>query len=194
LRTGGGAGWDGMELASNDLEGNASNSKVETNEIEQGNALVKTAAFVAGLASCASGIVQLIHLQLLFSDVTFYLLAVYQVFFALTTMLFEAKPEWVVKTQDTVKLPVSSYQDTLMRNAAFLTYSGGRGLFYVFSGSLWLGFPNAKGLTLTFLSGLALSLVGLCYILMHFGIMPHHIVTKVQAVGQGSYDHITGRT
>merc|ERR1719356_2131737 len=101
--------------------------------------------------------------------------------------------------QDTIKfLPVSSYQDTLMKNAAFLTYVGGRGMFYVFLGSLWFGFPNPSfsllGLGLPVLTGLALFLVGLVHIMMHFGIMPHHVVAKVQQVGQGSYDHITGRS
>mmetsp|Transcript_99183 Transcript_99183/g.258576 ORF Transcript_99183/g.258576 Transcript_99183/m.258576 type:complete len:183 (+) Transcript_99183:59-607(+) len=182
-----------MDPASNDLETNS--HKVYTNEIEQGNALVKTAAFLVGLASCISGIVQLIDLGFLLTNFTFYLLSVYQVFFAITTMLFEAKPDWVVKIQDTIKLPVSSYQDTLMNNAAFLTTTGGRGLFYVFLGSLWFGFPEGTHASfLTFLTGLALLVVGIVHIAMHFGIMPHHVVAKVQATAQGSYDHLAGRS
>jgi hypothetical protein len=174
-------------------ETNETNAPKESNEIEQGNALIQLLSFAAGVASCLLAVFSVIHLGEVLSNLINYMIAVYQLIFALTTLLFEAKPEWLQKFEDTVKLPVSSYQDTLIRNAHFLTYAGGRGMFYLFQGSLWLGLHPESTHLFALVTGLGQAVVGLVHIMMHFGIMPAHVVAKVQDVGQRSYDHLAGK-
>merc|ERR1711920_663865 len=103
-----------------------------------------------------------------------YAIAQYQLLFALTTMLFEAKPEWIAKGPS-----LSSYQDMLITYCNFITLALGRGLFYIFQGSLWLALMPTL-ISLDFFVGLALTFVGAMHVAMHFGVMPQHIAAKAR--------------
>lgn len=132
-------------------------------QIQQGPAGVRLLSFAGGLASSANAVMSLINpLGLVFGPVT-YVLATYQLIFSLTTILFEAKPEWIQQVSG-----LSSYQDMLIDKAKFLSQTDGRGLFYIFQGTLWLCFAS---LTEVFdlVSGLWMVFVGALNLLIHFG-------------------------
>jgi len=140
--------------------------------IEQGPIWMRLIAFGAGVASIAS---QFIHIFGFREGFVSFILHGYLLLFALTTMLFEAKPEWVSKVNG-----ASGYLDLLIKHCGFLCHAAGRGLFYIFQSTLWmLFFEDGDPLRLLVLSvSLCLAFVGFLCILMHFGIMPHHIVDK----------------
>jgi len=110
-------------------------------QIEQGPAGVRLLAFIGGCASCVNSGLDIINpLGALLSTVS-YLISAYQVVFSLTTMIFEAKPEWIQKVPS-----LDKYQDLLIEKCKFMTESLGRGLFYVFQGTLWLSLGSFKKL------------------------------------------------
>jgi len=147
--------------------------------VEQGPGFLRLVAFLTAMASFV-----LITLVMLnpgeLINLPGYILKVYIAAFALTTMLFEAKQEWISSLG-----PLSNYQDLLIRHCEFLTLMGGRGLFYVFQGTLWLSF--ADSLAEIFEIGIALSLigVGVLHLAAHYGVMPKEVVQKVAAKTQG---------
>merc|ERR1712187_698824 len=147
----------------------------ETNSVQQGSPCVRLLAFAVSLLSCALSFLHLFNMGTFFSNIVLYLVAIYQVIFSLTTMLFEAKPQWVQAFEEKTTLPISRYQDLLIDNAKFLSTAGGRGLFYFFQGTLWLAL--AMHSFLNSLCGGLFCIVGVVHILMHFGIMPEHIAT-----------------
>jgi hypothetical protein len=104
----------------------------------------------------------------------------YQFVFALTTMLFEAKPEWIVATQKNCPaLQVDTYQEMLLENAKFLSLNGGRGIFYIFQGTLWLAFASLTDI-FALAIGLFLVFFGIIHILMYKGVMPQEVAAKMR--------------
>jgi len=148
--------------------------------IEQGPSGVRVLAFFASVASAANAILSLINIFSALTHVIMYMVSIYQLLFALTTVLFEAKPEWIVKAQEITTLPISKYQDMLLENAKFLSLVGGRGLFYIFQGTLWLAMASFTDL-LNLASGLFLIFIGVIHVLMYFGIAPKHVSDKLRA-------------
>mmetsp|Transcript_112808 Transcript_112808/g.319548 ORF Transcript_112808/g.319548 Transcript_112808/m.319548 type:complete len:177 (+) Transcript_112808:99-629(+) len=151
---------------------------METNDVEQGSAIVRLFAFGVSVFSCVLALWHLVNITTLFSNLILYLIAIYQVVFSLSTVMFESKPEWIQTFEERTKIPVSRYQDLLIDNAKFLALAGGRGLFYFFQGTLWLAFGLNEFPNL--LCGGLFCLVGAIHVLMHFGIMPEHVATKVR--------------
>merc|ERR1719210_3238365 len=150
---------------------------METNAVEQGSPLVRLLAFGVSVFSCVLSIFHLVNITTFFSNLVLYLVSIYQVIFSLTTILFEAKPEWIQKAEEKTRAPISKYQDLLIDNAKFLTLNGGRGMFYFFQGTLWCAFTPHD--FLNSLCGGLFCLMGLIHVLMHFGILQEHIATKV---------------
>lgn len=132
-------------------------------QIQQGPAGVRFLSFIGGLASAVNAVLAMINpLGLVFGTVM-YVLSGYQLLFSLTTILFEAQPEWIAKIPG-----LNSYQDMLMDKAKFLTETLGRGLFYVFQGTLWLCFASLKEWD-NLCTGLWMIFVGTLNILIHYG-------------------------
>mmetsp|Transcript_2442 Transcript_2442/g.5192 ORF Transcript_2442/g.5192 Transcript_2442/m.5192 type:complete len:275 (-) Transcript_2442:288-1112(-) len=145
--------------------------------IEQGPAGLRVLAFIAGSLSCANAFLQVLS-KLTGLDFLWCLIAVFQVVFSLTTMIFEADPDTVSKVDF-----VSSYQDMLIEYCKFLTVVTGRGLFYIFQGLLWLAQVQVTvGSLLNIFVGCFLIFVGFLNCLIHFGIMPEHIASKAQQI------------
>jgi hypothetical protein len=147
--------------------------------IEQGPAGVQWLSWLASLASivwagftawkCIIGI-----------NVLWAFMGVFQIMFAFTTCLFEAKPEWVQNFSS-----LDSYQAMLMEYAKFLCTCMGRGLFYVWQGILWLiqvNLSNPFNLAAYLNLGLGgfLFLIGLLHIAMHYDVMPQEVVVKAK--------------
>eukprot|EP00747_Dinoflagellata_sp_TGD_P167903 gnl/TRDRNA2_/TRDRNA2_193202_c0_seq1.p1 gnl/TRDRNA2_/TRDRNA2_193202_c0~~gnl/TRDRNA2_/TRDRNA2_193202_c0_seq1.p1 ORF type:complete len:261 (-),score=51.56 gnl/TRDRNA2_/TRDRNA2_193202_c0_seq1:111-893(-) len=145
--------------------------------IEQGPAGVRLLAFGSSTASCVVGVMHVIDFSKIFGHLFMWILSVYQIMFALTTMLFEAKPEWIQKVGF-----ANSYQEMLMQKAPFLSEVMGRGLFYIFQGTMWVGHFDF-GEFLSLLVGLALIAVGVLHVLMAYGVMPQQVAEKLRTKG-----------
>lgn len=150
--------------------------------IEQGPDGLRVIAFIGSIGSFVWATWTVINIfGVLQPD--HYLLSIYQAIFSATTMLFEAKPEWVMRVQF-----ISRYQDMLIEKANFLAEVLGRGMFYIFQGTLWLVITNAS-LTnfLQLCIGWYLFIVGVLHTFMYFGIMPQHVSKKIRRMaGRGT--------
>mmetsp|Transcript_104874 Transcript_104874/g.192234 ORF Transcript_104874/g.192234 Transcript_104874/m.192234 type:complete len:298 (-) Transcript_104874:63-956(-) len=172
--------------------------------IEQGHPLIRLAAFLGGTASIVLAILQTICFWDIFIAPLSWLLGIYQILFSGTTIIFEAKPEWIRR------LPhLDQYQNMLLNSAGFLAKSSGRGFFYTFQGTLWLGvgfsLPGLGPLDLMYgfitkVLGLFMLLLGLSHLLMHCGIFPQDYAPKLIQGGrrvstfmQGAMSGIRGR-
>lgn len=131
--------------------------------IQQGPAGVRFFSFIGGVGSAVVAVLAMINpLKLIFGPVI-YVLSGYQLLFSLTTIIFEMPPEWITKVPG-----VTAYQDMLMDKAKFLTETLGRGLFYVFQGTLWLCFASLQDWD-KLLCGLWMVFVGALNIMIHYG-------------------------
>lgn len=147
--------------------------------IEQGPAGVRVLAFVAAAASAADSFVSVFDVFTVVLQPVTYIVSSYQLLFALTSMLFEAPPDWIVAIEEKTNLPISKYQDLLMLNARFLSLAGGRGLFYIFQGTMWLAFASFTEL-LNLAVGVFLMFVGTIHLLLHFGFSHVEIAQKMR--------------
>lgn len=175
------------EVASRALDLVAGAGSRFMNELEQGPAGVRVLAAIGSLASVANAVFSVVNVVGAFTHVILYTISVYQLIFGLTTFLFELPPTWLETIQDKTRLPISSYQDMLMTNCKFLSQVCGRGLFYIFQGTLWLAFASMTEL-LDLAVGFYLIFMGVIHIAMYFGIVPQTVSEKMR---QG-YRQITG--
>lgn len=130
--------------------------------VEQGPTGIRVLAFGAGVLSCVNAVMYCLDVGHLLNFVV-WIVSGYQIVFSLTTMIFEAPPSIIEK------IPmITGYQDMLMDKAKFLSEVLGRGLFYIFLGSLWLAFASLSKL-LDLVTGSVLVFVGVLHLLMHFG-------------------------
>mmetsp|Transcript_69382 Transcript_69382/g.136151 ORF Transcript_69382/g.136151 Transcript_69382/m.136151 type:complete len:262 (-) Transcript_69382:105-890(-) len=156
-------------------------------QIEQGPTGVRLLAFLGSTASAVNAVLSLINIFRVFGHAILYMVSVYQFIFSVTTVLFEMKPEWVTSIEDKLHIPVSKYQDMLLDNAKFLSLVGGRGMFYIFQGTLWLAFASFSDFV-NLLIGLFLVFIGVVHVLMHFGVAPKDVATKMR----NGYMHVRG--
>lgn len=130
--------------------------------VEQGPTGVRILAFVAGLACCVNAVMFCASIGNIMAFPV-YVVSGYQIVFSVTTMIFESPPSVIEKIPG-----ITKYQDMLMEKAKFLSEVLGRGLFYLFQGSLWLAFSNIGKIT-DIAVGLFMIFVGILHIIMHFG-------------------------
>jgi len=131
--------------------------------IEQGPAGIRFLCFIGSCASVVNSILKLIHISHILATPVKYVLSIYQLLFAITTVLFEAPPEYIAKVPG-----LNGYQDMLLDKCKFLSETLGRGGFYIFQGTLWLCFASLSDI-LDLAVGLALVCCGILNLLMHFG-------------------------
>lgn len=116
-------------------------------------------------------------------------MSLFQIIFAFTTCLFEAKPEWVQGYS------LSGYYDMLIEYAKFLCTCIGRGLFYCFQGILWLIQVNlANPFDLMAYVNLALGgflfFMGILHVAMHYDVMPHEVVARAKELANQGYEKV----
>lgn len=161
--------------------------------IEQGPEGIRVLAFMGGFGSCVLATLGIAStISKIGVDTVMYshmILSGYMIIFAFTTMIFEAKPEWIQKAGHGIDV----YQNTLLDNCAFLSQVLGRGLFYAFQGSIWTTFWESN------LIGYCKLVLGVYYwigagfhVAMHFGVMPKDVVEKLRAVRTGGGDPSVG--
>jgi len=130
--------------------------------VEQGPTGVRVLAFAASVASCVNAVMFCLGVGNLLSVVA-YVVCAYQLIFAISSLIFEAPPSVMEKIPG-----ITKYQDMLIDKAKFVSEVLGRGLFYIFQGSLWLAFANITKI-LDLAVGGSLVFVGVLHIAMHFG-------------------------
>ncbi|CAE8600642.1 unnamed protein product [Polarella glacialis] len=140
--------------------------------IEQGPVFLRFLGFTTSLASFGCVIFELINPTNLVHPVM-YVLYAYIALFALSTTLFEAKKEWIESVG-----PLASYQEMLATHCQFISLMGGRGLFYIFQGTLWLTFADSLVEIVQIACAGALVFVGFLHLLAHCGIMPHEVMQR----------------
>lgn len=158
-------------------------------KIEQGPACIRFLSFCAGLASAGCVVFLVINPKNAIFHPVMYILYAYIGLFALTTMLFEAKAEWIEKVSF-----LDGYQNMLIKRCEFLTLMGGRGLFYCFQATLWLSFANSLEEIIEIAAACGLGVVGVLHFFAHFGIMPHEIKEKAIAAGKQALATVEERT
>lgn len=132
-------------------------------QIEQGPAGIRFLCFLGSLFSMANAILKLISSSRIMSEPVKYVLSIYQLLFSITTVLFEAPPDYIAKVPG-----LDQYQDLLLEKCKFLSETLGRGGFYIFQGTLWLCFASLTDI-LDLAAGVALVGCGGLNLLMHFG-------------------------
>mmetsp|Transcript_19736 Transcript_19736/g.56500 ORF Transcript_19736/g.56500 Transcript_19736/m.56500 type:complete len:197 (+) Transcript_19736:150-740(+) len=142
-------------------------------DIEQGPALLRFLAIFAALGSFGCAAWRLFNIFSAFVHPVMSILYIYIAFFALTTILFEAKHEWIEKVG-----VLDKYQNMLVERCNFLTVMGGRGLFYFFQATLWLTFANSFAEIIEIVAASALAFVGILHLFAHWEIMPSHLAKK----------------
>lgn len=131
--------------------------------IEQGPVGVRLLAFIAGILSCVNAVMYCLQFTNIASHLVLYVISIYQIIFAVTTMIFEA-PGSVIEN-----IPgITTYRDMLMQKCEGLAEVSGRGLFYIFQGTLWLGLGTSFEL-LDVITGCYVSFIGVLHLIMHFG-------------------------
>merc|ERR1719424_2164096 len=144
-------------------------------KLEQGNVGVRVLAFFISLASIANAVQTVINPVSLLGPIT-YVISVYQLIFATSSALFELPPEYLEK----VKF-LEEYQHMIAQKCAFMSDVQGRGMFYIFQGTLWFGFASMDILDLAVAA--LLVFIGIVHVAMHYGVGPSTIAAKMREGG-----------
>lgn len=132
-------------------------------QIEQGPAGVRFLALLGGVGSCVLACMSLIDISKAVFGAHMYIFAIYQFVFSLTTIMFEANPEWIEKVPG-----LNKYQEMLCEHAKFLSQEAGRGAFYIYQGTCWLLLASLQNLG-PLIMGLYMIFVGVLNMLLAFG-------------------------
>lgn len=156
------------------------------NQIEQGPSGVRFLAFCGSAASAGYAIyclIGLINPLTWIGGVVKYVICFYQLVFATTGAIFEMPPEYAAKIPG-----INKYQDMLMVKASFLTDVAGRGLFYIFVGTLWLSLAGFSIIDIGL--GCYMVFMGFLHIAMHYGELAT-VATKIRTLSTAAHARIT---
>jgi hypothetical protein len=142
-------------------------------QVEQGNAGVRTLACLISIGSMVNSVMTVINPLSLVNPIA-YVISLYQLMFATSTALFELPPEQMEKVGF-----LKEYQELLSVKCNFLTDVLGRGLFYIFQGSLWAGFASLSDL-LDLGVAVLLIFIGALHVAMHYGIGPEVVGAQMR--------------
>jgi len=131
--------------------------------VEQGPTGVRLIAFCVGCASCVCSVMTFLDVGNLLGNLAAAIVAGYQIVFSVSTIIFEA-PVSVID-----KIPgITGYQELLIDHAKFMSEVMGRGLFYIFQGTLWVALSKLHNV-LNLAVGFSLVAVGLLHVAMYYG-------------------------
>jgi len=131
--------------------------------VEQGPTGVRLLAFMAGCASCVCAVMTFLDVGNLLGHLAAAIVAGYQIIFSVSTIIFEAPPSVIEKVPG-----INGYQEMLIDHAKFMSEVMGRGLFYVFQGTLWLALSELHKI-FNLAVGASLIAVGLLHVAMYYG-------------------------
>jgi hypothetical protein len=137
-------------------------SSFVSSHVQQGPLGVRILCFIAGVLSLVNATLEVLSpMRLVFRPFVF-MISAYQAIFSVMTMLFEAPPEWLHKVPF-----IDMLHDQLMAGVPLLATTRGRGLFYIFQSSLWLGMAEFSAI-FDLVTGFSLLFVGIILIGVHF--------------------------
>lgn len=138
--------------------------------VQTGPAGVSVLCFMGGIATTFVGLLGMLNLGAIFTPF-YYVLNIYLLCFGVISFLLEADSQRLGEFAVIGKLAplVASYQKQVFEQANFLTQLRGRGLFYLFIGTLA---GSQCLLCLTFICGLWNVLMGVLCLMMSFGMDP----------------------
>lgn len=142
-------------------------------QVEQGPQGVRMLACMISIGSMVNSVMTVINPLSILNPIS-YVISCYQLVFAASTALFELPPEYMEKVNS-----LKEYQDLLAVKCNFLTDVQGRGLFYIFQGSLWAGFASMTDL-LDLAVSVLLIFIGALHVAMHFGYGPEAVGSQMR--------------
>lgn len=154
--------------------------------VQQGPQGVSTLCFLGGMATSLVGGLGIFNMGNVLIDPIAYILNVYMFAFGLATTCIEADTDTIgtlMTPFDRLAEPITRAQAWLNQEVKLLTELRGRGLFYLYQGSLMV---SRCVFCPIFLGGLYNVLVGILCICMSFGIKPD----LPSMAGQPYYDRI----
>jgi hypothetical protein len=131
--------------------------------VEQGPTGVRLLAFLAGCASCVCSVMTFLDVGNLLGHLPAAVVAGYQIVFSVSTMVFEAPPSVIEKVPG-----LTGYQDLLIDHVKAMSEVMGRGLFYIFQGTLWWSLSKLHNI-LNIAVGGALIFIGFLHVAMYYG-------------------------
>jgi len=139
--------------------------------VQEGPAGVSILCFLGGLATTIVGVLGILNFTSMASSPFQYVLNLYLTLFGVVTFLLEADVEAVRKLRILGALApwVERYQMEVFNRAQFLTELRGRGLFFVFVGSLAI---TQCVMCLLFFVGIWNLFMGVVCVMMSYGINP----------------------
>mmetsp|Transcript_49495 Transcript_49495/g.146192 ORF Transcript_49495/g.146192 Transcript_49495/m.146192 type:complete len:199 (-) Transcript_49495:79-675(-) len=156
--------------------------------IQRGPEGMSWLCFMGGFVTAVFGFVGFIDIFDAMLSPLYYLVNLYQMMFGLTTCIIEAPVEWVEKSAK-----LKQGQRFIYDFMKFLTTFGGRGLFYLFQGTLALSL--ADSVSLQSLLALYMSGCGVFCIAAQFGLKPNFLNFHTREISPGAlggdYIHIT---
>lgn len=158
--------------------------------IQQGPQGISTLCFIGGVGTSVLGVMTLTSVGDTIRDPFHYVLSAYLGTFGLATVVIEADTDRIgmmIMPFDRLAGPITSAQAWLHEECRLLTQLRGRGLFYLYQGTLLV---TQCAFCLNFMVGLYVSLMGLLCISISFGYKPD-IEGMVIATGgavQGAMD------
>eukprot|EP00928_Gymnodinium_smaydae_P014751 TRINITY_DN15425_c0_g3_i1.p1 TRINITY_DN15425_c0_g3~~TRINITY_DN15425_c0_g3_i1.p1 ORF type:complete len:209 (+),score=37.69 TRINITY_DN15425_c0_g3_i1:53-628(+) len=156
--------------------------------IKRGPEGVGWLCWLGGLLTFVFGILGVFNIFNVLVNPLGYVINIYQMAFGVATLLIEAPKDWVDRS-----MKLDNAQKFVHEFAHFLTTFGGRGLFYLFQGSLTLSAPE---LSFSFLLAIYMFGLGALCIAMQYGLDPAPVfacfkLDEPQAGHHGDYIHVT---
>eukprot|EP00927_Polykrikos_kofoidii_P062824 TRINITY_DN57619_c0_g1_i1.p1 TRINITY_DN57619_c0_g1~~TRINITY_DN57619_c0_g1_i1.p1 ORF type:complete len:275 (-),score=19.73 TRINITY_DN57619_c0_g1_i1:58-840(-) len=158
------------------------------NHIDQGATGIKRMCLFGGVSACVFSVWNLLFIYQLVLAPIHYLVYFYQLLFGVVSCLIEA-PERFLEMSHSIK----SAHEFVLANHKFLTTFGGRGLFYLFQGSLCL---DLSMVSLSSLQACYMFLISILCILTQYDLLgvvcPCAMREGAKADGGESGDTVSG--
>ncbi|CAE7229838.1 unnamed protein product [Symbiodinium natans] len=149
------------EVSSSALKNGAAVAGMVGEYVQRGPEGVGWLSFMGGAVSIALGLLGFLNIADLILDPLEYVVNGYQTVFGVVVCLLEAPDEWI-----TSNAKLTQARDFIQEYARFLYTCGGRGLFYLFQGTLAMSLDTY---TVTFIVGCYMCGLGVVNIAMQYG-------------------------
>ncbi|CAL1165702.1 unnamed protein product [Cladocopium goreaui] len=130
--------------------------------IEEAPHRIKVGCFAGGAAIVLNGLLSVIDIFDVLDEPIYYVVNAYMVFFGAVTMVTESDPSFITQLHDSL-LPVQKWMHEWAKG---LTMLWGRGLFYVFQGTLCTLCSSL--LSFGLIIGVYMTVMGVLCLLIHY--------------------------